>query len=71
MRLEGDREGRLAVGATHPQGRLDHGAVPQMDAVEIAHGDHGAAGDRGGWGVVSDNVKTRCHFRNLQDSLGI
>jgi hypothetical protein len=64
MRLEGDRKGRLAVGATHPQGRVDHGPVAQMDAVEITHGDHRPAGDVGGRGGVSDNGKTSCHFRN-------
>jgi hypothetical protein len=42
--------------------------VPQMNAVEIAHGDHGPAGDLGGRGGVSDNGKTIRHFR---DSLGI
>ena len=64
MRLEGDGESRLAMGAAHPQGRVDHGPVPQMDAVEIAHGDHGPAGDLGGRGGVSDNGKTSCHFRD-------
>jgi hypothetical protein len=35
-----------------------------MDAVEIAHGDHGPARDLGGRGGVSDNGKTSCHFRD-------
>src|SRR5205823_6982267 len=68
MRLEGNGKGRLAMGAAHPQGGLDHRAVPQMNAVEIAHGDHGPAGDFGGRGGVSDNGKTSRHFR---DSSGI
>src|SRR5439155_12722887 len=33
-----------------------------MDAVEIAHGDHGPAGDLGGRGGVSNNGKTSGHF---------
>ena len=64
MRLEGDGQRRLAMGAAHLQGGGDHGAVAQMDAVEIAHGDHGPAGDRGGRGGVADNGKTSCHFRD-------
>jgi hypothetical protein len=52
------------VGAAHPQGRVDYGPVPQVNAVEIAHGDHGSAGDPGGRGGVSDNGKTRCHFKD-------
>jgi hypothetical protein len=67
MRLEGDSKRRFAVGAAHPQGGLDYGPVAQMDAVEIAHGDYGPAGDVGGRGGVSDNGKTS-HFR---DSSGI
>src|SRR5947208_13987075 len=63
MRLEGNGKGRLPVGAAHPQGGIDHRAVSQMNAVEIAHGDHGPAGDLGGRGGVSDNGKTSCHFR--------
>jgi hypothetical protein len=38
--------------------------VAQMNAVEIAHGDHGPAGDLGGRGGVSDNGKTSRHFRD-------
>ena len=52
----------------HPQGGGDHGAVAQVDAIEIAHGDHGPPGDLGGRGGVSYNGKIRCHFR---DSSGI
>ena len=68
VRLEGHGESRLAVGAAHSQGRVDHGPVPQMDAVEIAHGDHGPPGNLGGRGGVSDNGKISRHFR---DSSGI
>jgi hypothetical protein len=35
-----------------------------MNAVEIAHGDHGPAGDLGGRGGVSDNGKISRHFRD-------
>ena len=49
-----------------------HGAVAEMDAVEIAHGDHRPLGDVGGGGGVSDNGKTSCHVtdscRILADS---
>ena len=65
MRLEGHREGRPAVGAAHPQGGGDHGAVAEMDAVEIAHRDHRPSGDGGGGRGVADNSKTRGHFRGF------
>ena len=68
MRLEGDGKRRLSMGPAHPQGGLDHRAVAQMDAIEIAHGDHGAPGDLRGRGGVSNNGKTSCHCR---DSSGI
>ena len=68
VRLEGHGESRFLTGAGHPQGRVDHGPVPQMDPVEIAHGDHGAPGDLGGRGGVSDNGKFSRHF---SDSSGI
>src|SRR3569833_2181864 len=55
MRLEGDGENRLAAGAAHAQGRVDYGPVAQMDAVEIAHGDHGPPWKFGGRRGVSDN----------------
>ena len=47
MRLERHRQRRLAVGRAHLQGGRDHGAVAEMDAVEIAHRDHRSPGDRG------------------------
>ena len=62
------RQGRLAVGAAHLQGGGDHGAVAEMDAVEIAHRDHGPPGDRGRRGGVADNGKTS---RHCGDSSGI
>ena len=52
------------MAAAHPQGGGDHGPVAEMNAVEIAHGDHGPPGDIGGRGGVSDNGKTSCHFRD-------
>jgi hypothetical protein len=64
MRLEGEGESWLAVGAAHPQRGVDHGPVPKMNAVEIAHGDHRPTGDLGGGGGVSDNGKTSRHFRD-------
>ena len=51
--------------AAHPQRGLDDGTVAEMDAVEIAHGDDGALGDRGRRGGVADNGKTSLHFRIL------
>ena len=71
MRLEGDGKRRFSMGAAHPQGGGDHGAVAEMDAVEIAHRDHGPPGDRGGRGGVSDNGKIRCHFRDSSGILGL
>ena len=50
---------------------VDHGAVPEMDAVEIAHGDHGPPGNLGGRGGVSDNGKTSSHFRDSSGFLGL
>ncbi len=53
MRLEGHGEAPACRGrAPIRRAAVDHGAVAEMDAVEIAHGDHRPAGDRGG-GVVS------------------
>jgi len=49
------------MGAAHVQGGGNDGAVAEMDAVEIAHGDDGPPGDRGGRGGVADDGKTRCH----------
>ena len=40
MRLEGHRKRRLAMRPAHLQGGRDHGAVAEMDAVEIAHRHH-------------------------------
>ena len=64
MRLEGHGERRLAVGAAHPQGRVDHGAVAEVDAVEIAHRDHGPLGIAAAGRGVADNGKIRRHFRD-------
>ena len=62
VRLEGDRKRRFSVGAAHVQRRADDGAVAEMDAVEIAHRDHGPLRDGGGRGGVSDDCKSRYHY---------
>src|SRR3954470_24015506 len=54
----------FARGGAHSQGRINHGPVPQMDAVEIAHGDHGSPGNLGGRRGVSDNGKISSHFQD-------
>ena len=62
MRLEGHGKRRFSMGAAHLQGGGNDGAVAQMDAVKIAHGDHGAPGNLGGRGGVSDDDKSSYHF---------
>ena len=68
MRLEGHGKRRLAVGAAHLQGRVDHGAVAEMDAVEIAHGDHGPLGIAAAGVVSRITVKPVVISGFLQDS---
>jgi hypothetical protein len=63
MRLEGQGECRFAMSPAHLQGGLDHGAVAEMDAVEIAHCHDGSPGDRGRRGSVADKGKAG-HFGN-------
>ena len=70
MGLEGHRQRRPAMGAPHPQGGVDHRAVAEMDAVEIAHRHHRSPGDRGRRGGVADNGKVRRHFGDLQRWVG-
>ncbi len=62
MRLESHRQRRLAMGAAHGEGGLDHGPMAEMDAVEIAHRDHGTPGDGARRGRIADNDKVRRHF---------
>ena len=47
MRLERHRQRRPAVRPPHLEGGIDHGAVAEMDAIEIAHRHHRSLGDRG------------------------
>ena len=70
MRLERHRQRRPAVGAPHPQGGGDHGAVAEMDAIEIAHRHHGPLGDRGRGRGVADNGKARRHFGDSSAQVG-
>jgi hypothetical protein len=49
----------------HIEGGRDHGAVAEMDAIEIAHGNDRALRERGRWRGIADNNKTRRHFGNL------
>ena len=65
MRLERHRQRGLAMGAAHSQRGLDHGAVAEMDAVEIAHRDHDSLGDRGRGRGIADNDKVWTSFRSL------
>ena len=62
MRLEGQRQRRPAMRAPHLQRGRDHGAVAEMDAVEIAHRHHRSLGDRGGGRGIADNDKVGRHF---------
>ena len=69
MRLEGQRQRGPAMRPAHLQRRRDHGAVAEVDAVEIAHGDHGAPRDRGSRRGVADNGKMRDHQGNSRSRL--
>ena len=62
MRLEGQRQRRTAVGAAHLQGGGNDRAVAEMDAVEIAHGDHRPLRNVGCGRGVADDCKARRHF---------
>src|SRR5713101_10031093 len=64
MRLERHRQRRPAVGVAHLQGRCNHGAVTEVDAIEIAHGDHGSLRDGGRGRGVADNGEAGRHFRD-------
>lgn len=64
MRLEGQRQRRAALGPSHLQGRRNHRPVAEMDAVEIAHGDDSAPGNRGNRRDVADNGKMLDHQGN-------
>jgi len=64
MRLEGQSQGRAAMRPAHLQGCRDHGPMAKMNAVEIAHGDHGAPRNRGIRRRIADNGKRRGHQGN-------
>jgi hypothetical protein len=51
----------------HLQGSRNDGTVAEMDAVEIAHRDHGPPWDGGRMGSVADNGKTSRHFRDSSE----
>ncbi len=63
MWLEGHRHGRPAMGPSHLQGGFDHGAMAEMDAVEIAHRNHGSSRNRGRGRGIADDGKAGHHFR--------
>src|SRR6202035_1580874 len=54
-----------AMRLPHIEGGRDHGAVAEMDAIEIAHGNDRSLGDRVRRRGIADNNKTRRHFGNL------
>jgi hypothetical protein len=51
----------------HLERRRDHGAMAEMDAVEIAQCDHRAPGDLGGRGLIVDYGKSFSHFNMLKN----
>ena len=65
VRLERHRQRGPAMRLPHIEGGRDHGAVAEMDAIEIAHGNDRSLGDRGRRRGIADNNKTRRHFGNL------
>ena len=65
MRLERHGEGGPAARLAHAQRRPDHGAMAEMDAVEIAHRHHRPPGDRGSGRGVADNGKFGRHSRGF------
>ena len=65
MGLEGHRQYRPAMGTAHLQGGRDHGAVAEMDAIEIAHRYHRSPGDGSRGRGVADNSEARGHFRGF------
>ncbi|MGY3105854.1 hypothetical protein ACVWW7_002481 [Bradyrhizobium sp. LM6.9] len=64
MRLKGQCQRRAAMRPAHFQGCSDHGAMAEMNAVEIAHRDHGAPRNSGVRRGVADNGKMRSHQGN-------
>ncbi len=57
MRLEGHGMGGAAIGLRHLDCRVDHRAMAQMHAVEIADRDHGAAARSDVGAIVTDDHK--------------
>src|SRR6478609_9319702 len=70
MRLEGQCQGWAAVCAAHFHGCGDHRPMPEMYAVEIAHGDHRPPGNLDGGRGVADNGKMRSHQGNSRTEPG-
>ncbi|MEY9901395.1 hypothetical protein ABIA44_005569 [Bradyrhizobium sp. USDA 329] len=70
MRLEGQCQCRAAMRSAHLQRCRDHGAMAKMNAVEIAHGDHGAPRNRGIRRCVADNGKRRSHQGKFSNRAG-
>jgi hypothetical protein len=68
MRFERHRQRRLAVGAPHLQGSRNNGAVAEVDAVEITHGNHGSLGDSGRGRGIADHGKTGRHVSGFFNS---
>src|SRR5579863_3471670 len=59
MRLEGHERQRCAHATRGLAGEIDDRAMTQVDAVEIADGDHGAAVGCGGLGRMAKNAHER------------
>jgi hypothetical protein len=68
--FERQRQRSLTVGTPHLQGGFDHRAVAEVDAIEVAHRDHGSLGDQGCGRAIADNGKAKRHFEKFFASAG-
>jgi len=64
VRFECHRHGRLAMRPSHSKRRVDHGAMAQMDAVEIAHRHHHSLRNRCRRGRIAYHRKISRHLGN-------
>jgi hypothetical protein len=62
MRLECESQGGAAIGAAHLDRGIDHGAMAEMNAVEIAHCHNGSPRNRGVRRGIADNREGRHLF---------
>jgi len=62
MRLEGHRKCRPVMQSRHFERGSNDSTMSEMDAIEIAHGDHGAFGNRGCRRGIADDGKAGRHY---------